>query len=185
MHPPKKKCLVSSHRQVVRSVWAYGLSSWKSDDSTVIWLNRENPINNQLHSSGIPTQVLWCRPQSTFLMENLKIPIFKIVLMTNNKVSIYKHTHRAATACWLASWQIGCHGCYENPGQRWLGRTISSNCGRELHWGARWGSSGGWELPHSVLHYSKNRTERWCLCENDDFTKSLFKQVQHDILWRH
>lgn len=87
---------------------------------------------------------------------NPKIPIYRTARATNNcVVKMCGHTRRGATARCLASWHAGCHSCYEKPGQRWVGRTICSNCARELYRRSRWAGSGGREPLLSVPHYSK------------------------------
>lgn len=90
---------------------------------------------------------------------------------------VQARTHRGAKGCWLAVWQIGNHGCYENPGQRWLVALSLATVAESYTEGPDGAAVGGESCrsQHSI-HYSKNRTEGWCLCENDDCTKSLFKQ---------
>lgn len=67
-----------------------------------------------------------------------------------------------------------------------IGGSISSNCGRELHWGARWGSNRGWELPHSTQHSLQQKED-----SDDAYVKmmtvlnhllSKFKLKYHDSI---
>lgn len=75
---------------------------------------------------------------------NPKMPIYRTARVANNCViKMCERARRGATARCLASWHAGCHSCYEKPGQRWVARTIRSNCARELHRRSRWAGSGG------------------------------------------